>query len=428
MAMAMNMVTATVAPKTQKRKQLMTSRRGPASGPPKRWAVRLILAGVAAVLGCYCVAFSIANGVVDSHPALAYGLAPYNQRVASEYSMTLADADATRADRARADELAKIALRRDPTAVTAVATLGVNSDIRGEKSSAEHSFAYAQKLSRRDLRTQLWSIENAVNHGKVAVALHQYDITLRVLPYLKDILYPVLASAISDPLIRSELVKTLAAKPQWSESFTDYVAARGPDPKVTATLFVGLRRVGVPISDTARAVVVNALIAARQIDAAWSYYAAMRPDADRRRSRDPRFSAKLVTPSQFDWTAINDDAGLTTTLAGGNFDFSAPASIGGAILQQLQVLPAGAYRLVGHSIDIAQEDGFHPYWTLKCSDGRELGRVDVPNSNVSNGSFSGMFSVPAGCPAQMLLLTVRPSDAVSGSSGQFDRVELVPVR
>lgn len=96
------------------------------------------------------------------------------------------------------------------------------------------------------------------------------------------------------------------------------------------------------------------------------------------------------------------------------------------MLQQSQLLPPGRYRLTGHSTAIEQVDTALPYWALSCQGGRELGRVEVPNSSVAGGVFSGTFNVPAGCPVQTLVLVARPSDAVSGLSGAFDRVELMP--
>jgi hypothetical protein len=405
----------------------MSFRRDLARRSPTEWAVRLGLAAVAVVLGFYGVTFSIAQVVVKQDPALAYRLAPYDGRITAAYATSLAGPDATPQDRARADVLAKRALRQDPTAVAAAATLGVNADIRGDKASARSYFAYAQKLSRRDLRTQLWMIEDAVQRNDIPSALHQYDITLRVFPNMGDLLFPVLASAISDATIRNELVKTLANRPSWEKGFIAFIAGNSPHPSSTAALFTSLRKAGVGVPELANAGATNALMAAGQFDAAWSYYAAIRPGADRRRSRDPRFVANLETPSQLDWTPIND-GGLTTSIQGGIFDFAAPASFGGPMIQQLQLLPPGVYRLSGHSIGIEQAAGALPYWVLRCQNGRELGRVEVPNSSVAKGNFTGTFSVPADCQVQTLVLTARPSDAVSGLSGQFDRVELVPAQ
>lgn len=395
---------------------------------PKEWALRLALAAVAAVLGCYSVTFSIAQVVVASNPKLAYRLAPYDGRITAALSTELAGEGAMPTDLTRAERLAKRALRQDPTAVAALATLGLVADARDNKVVARRYFTYAQKLSRRDLRTQLWMIEDTVARGDLSGAVRQYDITLRVFPTMGNLLYPVLAAAIGEPLVRAEVVKTLAAKPLWGVDFINFIASKGPDPQSTATLLNALRRAGVFVPETAQAEATNALVAAGRFDAAWSYYGAVHSNADRHRSRDPKFTAATETPSQFDWVTINDGSGLTTNIQGGIFDFAAPASVGGPMLQQLQLLSPGRYRLRGHTAGIEQAASAQPYWTLRCQDGRELGRVEVPNSSVGGGNFSGMFSVPAGCPVQTLLLTARPSDTVSGLSGQFDRVELAPAR
>ena len=96
------------------------------------------------------------------------------------------------------------------------------------------------------------------------------------------------------------------------------------------------------------------------------------------------------------------------------------------MLTQVQVLPPGAYRLVGRSSGLDQPEASRPYWALTCRDGRELGRVAVPNSAQAEGQFAGELRVPAGCPVQVLALIARPSDDVSGVSGQIDAAQLVP--
>ncbi len=393
---------------------------------PRVWAVRLALAVVVVVLGYYGITFSVAQLLVARRPALAYRLAPYDGRITGAYATALAGVDATPQDRVAADAFANLALKQDPMAVAALETLGLNADTRGDSIAARRYFTHAQRLSRRSLRTQLFMIENAVQRGDIPGALHQYDITLRVLPALSDLLYPVLASASTDPEIRRELVKTLAGRPSWSDSFIGSISGSN-DPEAASALFQSLHAAAVPVPPTASARVINALIANGRPDVAWPYYAAIHPGADRRWSRDARFTMNLEAPSQLDWIAINDGSGLTSSMQNGIFDFAAPASVGGPILQQVQVLPPGTYRLTGHSLAIQQADGARPYWMLACQGGPELGRVEVPNSNVANGSFFGTYRVPADCAVQTLILIARPSEATSGLSGQFDRIELAPV-
>ncbi len=402
-------------------------RASPRQLSPRAWLVRAGIALPVAVLGFVSVTFSIAQVVAKNDPLLAHRLAPYDGRITARAATALTGEEADATERHRADDLARRALRQDGTAVLALSTLGFDADLHSDRTAARRFFVQAQRQSRRDLRTQLWMIEDAVERGRIAEALKQYDITLRVSPELGELLYPVLAKAGTEPAIRHALVETLAGRPSWGESFLSYASRNAPDPHATATLFLELGRRGVSIPQPSRAAVVDALIAAGRVDEAWRYYALDRPGVDRRRSRDPRFTAELAMPSQFDWVAI-DNAGATTSIGEGVADFTAPASIGGPLLRQVQILPPGTYRLAGRSEGVDQAPQSRPYWTLQCQDGRELGRVLLPASADAKAPFEGTFSVPAGCPVQTLVLVAQASDAVAGLSGRVDRAELLPLR
>jgi hypothetical protein len=362
-----------------------------------------------------------------SDVALAHRLARGNAQITARLAKSLTGAEAAAADRKRADDLARTALRADATVVAAVTILGINAEVRGDRAAARRLFAYNERLSRRDLATQLWAIEDAVARGDVAGALRHYDIALRTSPESAELLFPVLTSASADAAVRTGLIRLLATKPFWADPFISYVAEKGPDPNVIATLLTDLRHAGVQVPATARAAAVTILTRGGYVDAAWRYYALDRKGADRRRSRDPEFTADIDAPTPLDWTAV-ETPGISTAIQRGVFEFSAPSSIGGPLLRQLQLLPAGVYRLSGHGTGIDQPANERPYWLLTCHDGREFGRIELPASAQSNGSFVGTMAVPAGCGIQMLQLLARPVSAATGLSGQIDRVQLEPMR
>jgi hypothetical protein len=237
--------------------------------------------------------------------------------------------------------------------------------------------------------------------------------------------------SIDDPEIRKSLTRTLAKKPAWRDAFIVFAAVKGPDARATARLLIELRHAGIPVSGVASGEIINLLVFGGFLDDAWAYYSAVHPGADRRRSRDPRFADGGASTSPFDWSPIND-SGISSSIQrgenGGIFDFSVPASVGGPMLQQRQILPPGEYRLDGHASGIDQSEEAQPYWVLACSSDRELGRIALSNSSHARGRFMGSFRVPAGCPIQTLTLVAQPSDNVSGVSGQIDRVQLYPVR
>ncbi|MFD2427454.1 hypothetical protein ACFSUK_03150 [Sphingobium scionense] len=146
---------------------------------PLEWGVRLVLAGAVGWIGYLSVMQSVALVLPDSRIEEAHALAPNNGRIAGRLSQTLYRPSASEADRARAVTIARDALQHDPTAVEAVATLAVDAFIRGDQTEGERLLGYSQKLSRRDLRTQLMAIELAVARDDIPDALRHYDIALR---------------------------------------------------------------------------------------------------------------------------------------------------------------------------------------------------------------------------------------------------------
>jgi hypothetical protein len=378
------------------------------------------------VVGYASIKASLAEVAMKSNPMLAHDLAPGNGQIAGRLAWRLvARPDATAIDRARANKLAREALRHDATAVSAVATLGMDARQRRDLPDAHRIFGYAEKLSRRSLAAQIWAVEDAARKEDVAGVLHHFDIALRTSEDAPGALYPGLTKALMDARIRSEMARTLSRRPGWGEDFLNYVVQNSPDPRMTVSLLSDLQRRKFPVSAEAHANAANSLIAKNFVTEAWSYYAANNPGVDRLLSRDPEFSFSPRTPTLFDWNATNDN-GITASIDQGAFDFQVPATMSGVILRQLQLLKPGTYRLEGQSAELEQQTDELPYWALTCTDGRELGRLVVPNSTDNGGKFAGLFTVPADCPVQILGLVARSSDVVGGASGQILRAQLAP--
>lgn len=397
------------------------------------WGIRGLLAAVAAICGYVSVSQVAAYGMRTRAPDRAHAIAPGDGRITGQAAQAIAaDVQASPAARRRADALAMLALRQDPTAVSAASALALNRQIGGDTAGARRLFGYAQRLSRRELQVQIWAIEDAVSRGDIAGALTHYDIALRTSRNAPDLLFPILAAAIADPTVRQAVAARLAARPPWGGAFVDHVAANGADPRSTAQLFFALRRAAVPLSASASAAIINALIVAGHEDEAWRYYASIRRGADRRRSRDPRFTDTPATPSVLDWTLVDEGAVAASVQRGPSgslLDFTAPPSVGGQVARQMQLLPPGTYRLSGRSAGIDQPTVSRPYWSLTCrKDGRELGRIDILNSAQAGGVFGGGLNVPANCPVQTLTLVARPSASLLGLTGQIEEVRLAPAQ
>lgn len=432
MATAMNMVIAMAVmigrpveegAVTGRRPAVLAARSG------REWAVRIALAVGLTAFGVDASRQALALAASSSNPAYAYSLAPTNGMVLADMAQSLVGPKATKADRQLADQLAVQALRRDATAVPALVTLGVDSQLENESAGARRIFDYVQRLTRRSLQAELWQIQDSAVRGDVGNSLRHFDIALRTSRQAPDLLFPVLGAAIQDPDTRERLARVMLTQPRWNELFIPYVAGNGQDPLAVAALFQRIAAGAVRIPAPSQAIVVARLLTSHP-DQAWAYYASIRPGVKRTHSRDPRFTAAIVTPSPFDWVPTEDTSLSVSILRaseGGAVELSIPTSSGGELLGQLQYLPPGNYDIRGQSADIAQASAARLYWQLGCERGRELGRVDVFDPKQSAGRFAGRFSVPADCPIQRLSLIARPNNAMEGLTGRITEVRLVPV-
>src|SRR3546814_6550110 len=92
----------------------------------------------------------------------------------------------------------------------------------------------------------------------------------------------VCSSDLTNPTIRTELVKTLGGRPKWSNDFSSHAARSDADPAASAAFCRGLQATSVPVPDASAVALINRLLAARLFDEAWAYYAAARPGSAQR--------------------------------------------------------------------------------------------------------------------------------------------------
>lgn len=384
----------------------------------------------ALTLGILSVGGSFARVIETVDPSRAVVIAPNDAGILAAHAQQAFMLEPSKAEDSYSARLARMALRDDPTVVDALNVLGLQAQLRGETEKAREIFQYSLRLTRRELRPQIWAIEEAVNRGDIQAALRSYDIALRASAEASGLLLPNLVAALIEPKVRAALLPIIASEPAWTNNFLHMIATSGIAPAAGMTFFREGKAVNLPVNDNYRAALVNGLLAEGEAEQAWEYYAEFRRGAVRNRSRDPAFALNAEIRAAFDWQPTTQ-SGISTVILqqgqGGILDFSMPPGTGGMLVQQTQLLPQGAYRISGRSQAIDLPERSRPYWALLCQDGRELGRVEVPNSAVSNGVFEGLVSVPGDCRVQTLLLAARASDYINGVSGRIERASLVPV-
>lgn len=368
---------------------------------PMRWALYALLLVFLIVLAVVSTTKTLGFAYRYSMPTLALRLDPDNAQALGALAQQQLTTATGPADRAAARRLAEKALRRDATVASAAGTLGLIADADGQQAKARRLIAYSDAVSRRDLATRLWLIEEAVNRGDVEGALKHYDVALRTANTATPLLFPVLLAAIEDPQLSGPIAVLLARQPEWAGSFLDQVTTRG-DPAAAAGLFRALAaRRAAPRPELVTAL-LQRLVEAERIGQAWSVYAALNPARARARLRDARFDAPAASPTVFDWQLADGvavSASPTMTDAGPGLYVTGSINDNGAAAQQMVTLPPGRWRLRWRvSGEVVAPEAVR--WEWRCAQDREA----VASAPLAAGSLA--VNVPPGCAGQWLTLAV----------------------
>jgi tetratricopeptide (TPR) repeat protein len=388
-----------------------------------RGAHLLLLIGLA-ILAWQAVTFSLAIGSRKTDPVLAAKLAPNNALVLA----TLARSEFAN-DPAAAAATAKRALMRDATNAPAAGVLGLALARAGD---AQHSMAllrYSQTMSRRDIPTQLWAIENAVLKGNIQEALHHYDIALRVGRSLPTNLFPVLAAAIEDPAIRGALAKLLGSDVPWKSSFLDYISANSVNIASASQLIDELYAAGGQVPAGPVRILIQRLIEANEVNRAWLLYARANPSAQRSGVRDGGFEATIDSPTVFDWQLEDRGDARAQILPGergGELYIEARSGSGGVVARQRLVL-APTHNILAFTTRAGEGSTLgDSVVELFCMPSRQR-VVQVRIAGVAPQSRrQGRFALPGNCASQSLEVTLYAGAAATTIEGSLDDVTIRP--
>jgi hypothetical protein len=322
------------------------------------------------------------------------------------------------------------AVRRDPMAIDAVRVLAT-LDMQTERDRAGALMKYALGLSRRDLATHMWYIEDYARRGSVAGALFHYDAALRTSRRARSLLLPVLVSASSHPRVVSELDRILARDPSWRDEYIEALVQQGDD----FDAWLGLPIKYLDVQDAREADLVQTLL--NRLIASREYALAERVDGGKAaRGRESVHNGEFDQQPQFtpfDWILVNEQGfSAQVDMPDGAAD---PALImvadngrTGPMASQLLRLGSGPHRIAATAGGV-QQDG-EVYLSLRCVESNApLLRAEAPRSNAEGRAFGGQFAVPANaCPAQWLELGVTSVPAQNDSQPWVDSVAVTAVR
>lgn len=395
-------------------------------------ATRLALTGVLALLALWLTIGATLASIVDARsPDLALKAYPLSATARAVQAASLIAPGMSPRDATAARTLARDALALDPTSVVAARSLGVLAEADGDRAKAGRLRNYALYLSRRDLPTQLWTIETAVARNDIATALTHYDQALLTSNSAEQLLLPILVAATGQDQIREPLLAKLRTRPIWWPSFTRELFTTGTDRRMIVSVFrlFGLARPG---NDAQRrefaSLGLSRLIALGDYADAWALVG--------RGPRDTLVNGdfeQMSAPPPFGWQLV-DEIDLSGVIQPGGDGASGyalfPSASGGRsgdAATQFVVLRPGRYTLS------ARTSGGFPTGSaliVRCHGeaGTPLGSVDLPAQSAKSG-VSLTFTVPAnGCGGQMVAVHAASGDGgePQGEPAWIDAVTLKP--
>lgn len=327
-------------------------------------------------------------------------------------------------------------LARQPVNPVAARLLGFVAAQNGRLTEAERLVGFAERMSRRDLPTQLWLIESNVQRGDIPAVLLHYDRALRTNRRARNTLFPVLGAAADEPAVRAPLARFLAHRPQWWRPFMDsYV----PKAQSSASLFAFARALRMDRPPSFDPWMLQAIekrlveLTAYASSAALYNAAHGLPPGDRTPLRNGNFE-QPGSWDPFDWNLVDEENLSAVRQANpvrdrGNALFLlASNGRGGDLAAQLTLLAPGRYVLAAEVGGVSGDPLAYPQLIVRCArDGREILRQSFPPASETGRPWRLAFAVPTGCDAQRVVLRAASALDQSTASPWIDTVAIRPL-
>ena len=382
-----------------------------------RILLRLLTLAAAGLALWFVVAVTTAGVFRERAPAWALRFVPFDARAQATLAERMLAPGRNRAGPRRVRALAAAALQRDPTAVDGATALGISFALTGDAVRAERAFAYASRLSRRDVPTQLWLIERSVQRNDIAGALSHYDPVLRTSPAMHTILFPILTNASAEPLVANELNRMLRGRPNWRPDFLSALLTGQYDPAALYTVTRGLLTPADTREREQLGLLFKRLTERQAFDLAWRAYLAALPE---RRSGGPGLwngdFAQEPAIGPFDWSFPEDPALAPERRPlgpAGGFALYLPAGVTSdvEVARQLVRLEPGRYAVSARVGNVSGDEAVRPRLVVRCAQEPqpELTRADFPTATEGGRSFTATVEIPAACRYQWISVWVRGS-------------------
>ncbi|MCJ2180443.1 hypothetical protein [Novosphingobium album (ex Hu et al. 2023)] len=317
---------------------------------------------------------------------------------------------------------------REPVNSYALGMLGAVADYRHDTSHARKLFRLSEAMSRRNLLSQMWLVEDAVNRDDVHEVILHYDRAMRVSKESRQTLIPILVEAIAEPAILENLLPVLAERPSWSDEFAFMMSAKGNDPQamsaVVAALKPDLSRPG------ERRLVESILLRMVALNAereAINTVNRLEGRAGSTRTMQGGDFEEVTGTLPFAWSLRKDENihAFRSSVPTGGFGLwiETQEDMAGVAATQLVGLAAGRHALTGTAGRVPANIAGRPAIGILCEHGKVLGRFVLPPAGENGRSFRFEFDVPAqDCVTQWVKLEAAPE---GDTNTWFDKLAIV---
>jgi hypothetical protein len=360
-----------------------TSRKGLSRPLLIRYAAIVL---VALILLWLSISVSLADAIRDRRPDIALRFWPGDGFAKAVKSERLLQERIRSPNHDEELRLAREALRAEPTSARAARIIAL---LAPNAAATRREFAYARRLSRRDLFINMWFIEEAVQRNDVAGALAQYDVTLRTSSQAPRILFPILSAALAQPDLRDPISRLLASGGEWVPDFFDHVLAEDARTGDLGRVVLYRPRVLERLAPASQARLIAQLADARQFEAGSRIYRLVSRRQGMRPGTAEPVAAGALPP--FDWSVI-DSGNFGATAAPGDSSLQVYSGTGfrGTAARRLIRLAPGGYRLSAAGTVAGDASAGQATWTVTCAE-----RDESPAATVAIGPAAGRQSPQA---------------------------------
>ncbi len=315
----------------------------------------------------------------------------------------------------------------------AIEALGAAAASRGDLPAARRLFALSSAQSRRNLSTQLWLIEEAVQANDVPRAFAHYNAALRTRTASQNLLFPVLTVALEDERLWPAFLPYIDPSNRWLAAFFRYAFRQSPNPEAFARLLASAKTIPASVEmEALQGELLRRLISRGSVAEARQLYLRL-PGSAAAVFTTPTLSAASADPryAPISWMVFQRDgvgayfqregAQNETALA-----FTIDRGTAGTLARKLVMLAPGVYRFSARQHLESPVPEVELTWSLLCLQGDKAVPLQRISSRLAEPqrTVEAALTVPRNCTGVLLDLAVAGGGEELTVDFNIDRIKL----